>query len=144
MDLMTVTPHQPILILWDIDYTLVTIGEVSREIYEIAFSEIFGEPLGELADTAGRTEQAILDEILARHGVVNSEGKIDDFFAALTKAANRLRGRMYTVGRRLPGAKEAIIALVDYGVVQTVVTGSIKPVAATKLEVFHLAQYTGL
>lgn len=135
------SPRQPTLILWDIDHTLVNIGTVSREIYEIAFEEVVGEPLRELADMTGRTEQAILVETLALHGVPEPESKFDDFYAALAKAADELRERMCTVGRRLPGAAEAIAALTDHDVVQTVVTGNIKPIAVTKLEVFGLSEH---
>lgn len=144
MNLMTASPHQPTLILWDIDHTLLTIGEVSREIYEVAFYEVLGDQLGELADMTGRTEQAILTETLTQHGISDPESKLQDFFTALAKAADRLRERMRTVGHRLSGAKEAIIALAGDDVVQTVVTGNIKPIAVTKLEAFHLARHLDL
>ena len=88
----------------------------------------------------GRTEQAILIDTLALHGVSDPESKLEDFYAALARAADKLRERMRIVGRRLPGAKEAVVALTDYSVVQTVVTGNIKPIAMTKLEVFDLAK----
>jgi phosphoglycolate phosphatase len=48
---------------------------------------------------------------------------------------------MRAVGHGLPGAQEALAALVKPNVVQTVVTGNIKPIAVTKLEAFHLAEY---
>jgi phosphoglycolate phosphatase-like HAD superfamily hydrolase len=76
---VTANLHQPTLILWDIDRTLVTTGEVSREIYERAFEEIVGQPLRELADMAGRTEQAVLVDTLSLHGVTNPESNFDDF-----------------------------------------------------------------
>lgn len=136
--------HQSALILWDIDHTLVAIGEVSREIYEMAFEEVVGQPLREVADMAGRTERAILAATLGLHGVSNPESKFDDFYAALARAADKLRERMRTAGRRLPGAVEAIAALADCNVVQTVVTGNIKPIAVTKLEVFQLSEYMDL
>ncbi|MBV9011381.1 MAG: haloacid dehalogenase-like hydrolase [Pseudonocardiales bacterium] len=138
---MTANPHQPTLILWDIDRTLVTTGEVSREIYARAFEEIVGQPLRELADMAGRTEQAILVDTLSLHGVTNPESSFDDFYAALAVAADKLRERMRVVGNRLPGAEKALAALAKPNVVQTVVTGNIKPIAVTKLEVFHLSGY---
>lgn len=144
MNLVTITPHKPTLILWDIDHTLVTIGEVSREIYEAAFGKFFGEPLRELADMTGQTEQAILTETLVRHGVSNAESKLRDFYATLAQAVDQLYERMRSVGRRLPGAREGITALANNGVVQTVVTGNIKPIAATKLKIFHLSQYLDL
>jgi phosphoglycolate phosphatase-like HAD superfamily hydrolase len=103
--------HHPALILWDIDHTLVTIGEVSREIYEITFEEFARQPLREIADMTGRTERVILAETLALHGISDPESKFDDFYAALAGAANKLRERMWTVGHRLPGAAEAITTL---------------------------------
>jgi phosphoglycolate phosphatase len=141
---MTVNLNQSNLILWDIDHTLVTIGEVSREIYEMAFEEVVGQPLREVADMTGRTERAILAATLGLHGVSDPESKFDDFYAALARAADKLRERMRTAGRRLPGAVEAIAALAKYNVVQTVVTGNIKPIAVTKLEVFQLSKHMDL
>jgi phosphoglycolate phosphatase len=138
---MTASPHQPTLVLWDIDRTLVTVGKISREIYERAFEKFVGQPLRELADMAGRTEQAILTDTLALHGVVNPGSKFDDFYTALAQAADELRERMRAVGYRLPGAKEVVVALAERNVVQTVVTGNIKPIAVIKLEVFRLSGY---
>ncbi|MGH3752927.1 MAG: HAD family hydrolase [Pseudonocardiaceae bacterium] len=144
MEPVTANPHQSTLILWDIDHTLVTIGEVSREIYEMAFEEVFGQPLREVADMAGRTERAILAATLGLHGVSNPEGKFDDFYTELASAADKLRERMRTAGRRLPGAVEAIAALAEYNVVQTVATGNIKPIAVVKLELFQLSEHIDL
>ena len=50
----------PLLVLWDIDHTLVSICGVGREIYTRVFEQVTGQPLVHLADMAGRTEQAIL------------------------------------------------------------------------------------
>lgn len=137
---MTTSSHRPILVLWDIDHTLVTIGGISREIYELAFEEVIGQPLRELADMAGRTERAILTETLALNVFSNPESKFDDCYAALARAADKLRARMHTAGRRLPGATEALAALAEHNAVQSVVTGNLEPIAVTKLEVFDLAE----
>jgi phosphoglycolate phosphatase-like HAD superfamily hydrolase len=137
---VTTTSYQPILVLWDIDHTLVTIGGVSREIYANAFEEVIGQPLREVANMTGRTERAILAETLALHGVSNPEAQFDDLYAALARAADKLRERMRAAGRRLPGAVEAIAALAKRTVVQSVVTGNVEPIAITKLEVFDLAE----
>jgi phosphoglycolate phosphatase-like HAD superfamily hydrolase len=48
---------------------------------------------------------------------------------------------MGAVGRWLPGAREAIAAFAAHDVVQTVVTGNIRPIAVTKLEVFQLSEH---
>lgn len=138
---MTTSRQRPALIFWDVDHTLVTIGEVSREIYEIAFEEFIGQPLREVADMTGRTERAILAETLMLHGISDPESKFDDFYAELADAAGKLRERMCTVGYRLPGAVEAITALAKNNAVQSVVTGNLKPIAIIKLEVFELAEH---
>lgn len=135
------TRHQPTLILWDIDHTLVDIGEVSRELYAEAFAAVTGQPLCELADMAGRTEQAILIDTLTLHGIADPESRFDEFYLALAQAADELRARMRIVGRGLPGAGEAIAALAQDGVVQTLVTGNLKPIATTKLDVFELSAH---
>jgi phosphoglycolate phosphatase-like HAD superfamily hydrolase len=124
------------LVLWDIDHTLVEVGAVSREIYALAFEQVTGRPLVEIADMTGRTEQAILIDTLALHGI--SVTRYDEFYAALGDAAASLTDRMRAVGRRLPGAKETIAALVRAGVVQSVVTGNIRTIATTKLAAFGL------
>lgn len=135
------TSHEPTLILWDVDHTLVDIGEVSREIFATAFEHVTSKPLQDLADMTGRTDRAIITDTMKLHDVSDPAAKLEEFYAALAEAADELRERMRTVGRRLPGADEAIAALVQDGVVQTVVTGNIKPIAVTKLQVFDLAKH---
>lgn len=127
---------EPSLILWDIDRTLVDIGQVSRDIYAKAFLEVTKQPLQEIADMTGRTEKAILIDTLMLHGIADPEATFDEFYAALAVAADELREKMRSQGRRLTGSQEAIAALARDDVVQTVVTGNIKPIAITKLEVF--------
>jgi phosphoglycolate phosphatase len=132
---------EPSLILWDVDCTLVDIGQVSREIYAHAFFDVTKQPLRKLADMTGRTDKAILFDTLALHGVAGPESKFEAFYAALAAAADDLRQKMYSQGCRLPGAQAAISALARDGVVQTVVTGNIKAIAVTKLEVFGLTEH---
>jgi hypothetical protein len=88
---MTANPKQFSLILWDIDHILITIGEVSREIYADVFEEVVGQPLCELASMAGRTERAILAETLALYGFLNPERKFNDVYVALARAADKLQ-----------------------------------------------------
>jgi phosphoglycolate phosphatase len=46
----------PLLVLWDIDHTLVAITGVSRDIYATAFQRVIGRSLAHLAYMAGRTD----------------------------------------------------------------------------------------
>lgn len=132
---------EPALILWDVDQTLVSIKDgVSRDLYERAFAKVTGQPLGELAGMAGRTEQAILVETLRLNGIDEPEALFDDFYVALAVAAEELKGRMREVGVVLPGAREAIASCADRHAVQSAVTGNLRPVAVIKLAALGLGE----
>ena len=135
------SPPEPSLVLWDIDHTLVRIAGVSREIYAEAFRLVTGQPLRELANMAGRTERAIIVDTLIMNGVADPESRVDAFLPALGDAARKLRDRMREAGERLPGAQEAIAALVGTVTAQSVVTGNARAIAMTKLEALDLAEH---
>jgi phosphoglycolate phosphatase len=129
------------LILWDIDHTLVDMGSVSRELYAKAFAWVTGQPLRELPETAGRTDQAIFLHTLALHGLSERQVELNEFYTALAAAADEMRDKIRTAGRRLAGTREAIACLARDDVVQSVVTGNLRPVASIKLETFDLAEH---
>ncbi|MGH3661667.1 MAG: HAD family hydrolase [Micromonosporaceae bacterium] len=129
---------EPTLVLWDIDRTLISVGGVSRELYQRAFQQVTGQPLRELAEFAGRTERAILTQTCAMHGIPENEIPFSDFYRALAEAAHHLRDEMARRGRVLPGVEDAVKALLVEPVVQSVVTGNIPPIAITKLEAVGL------
>jgi phosphoglycolate phosphatase-like HAD superfamily hydrolase len=133
--------HKPVLILWDVDHTLVSIGGgVSRTIYERAFQQVTGKPLGELANMSGRTDRAIMAETLRLNGIAEPEAQFGDFYAALATAAEQLADRMREVGIVLPGAHEAIASCASQQAVQSAVTGNIRPIAVAKLNALGLAE----
>lgn len=129
---------RPALILWDVDYTLVAIPGVGPEVYAVAFEALFGRPIGPVADMMGRTESAIILETLALNGVADAASKVAPMCVAIADAAVRLEPRMREAGRRLPGAAEAVGAFGRPAVVQSVVTGNLRPVAEAKLAAFGL------
>ena len=144
---MSIAP--PLLLLWDIDHTLLTTSGVAREIYAQAFERVFGRPLVHLADMAGRTEHAITRETLELNGVEadhpdHPDRSAEAFYAALSSAARSLADRMREQGRALPGAREALTELGVDGTVQSVVTGNLPAIAATKLEAFDLDGFLDL
>jgi len=132
--------HTPLLILWDIDHTLVSIKGVSRDIYARAFEQVTGRQMERLADMTGRTEKAIITETLALNGVEPKES-FGAFYTALGEAAGALEPAMREHGEALPGAGEAIAALAHEGHIQSVVTGNIRSIAVTKLEAFGLDEH---
>ena len=58
-----------LLVLWDVDYTLLDAGGTGRELYQIAFREMFGREMPQPASMAGRTDRAIAIEVLTLAGV---------------------------------------------------------------------------
>jgi phosphoglycolate phosphatase-like HAD superfamily hydrolase len=119
-----------LLVLWDLDYTLVSADGLGTRMYEVVFREMFGRELTAVADKAGRTDRAIVGDTLALAGVPVSA--LDAFLDALSglAVADAVPGPV----RPLAGAGAAISALAAAGIRQSVLTGNIKPVAVLKLE----------
>lgn len=143
------TAQSPLLLLWDIDHTLISASGVGREIYAQAFERVYGRPLVHLADMSGRTEYAITRDTLALNGVEpdhpeHPDRSAETFYAALTTAALALTDRMRDEGRTLAGAREALTALAGDGVVQSVVTGNLPEIAVAKLKAFDLDGFLDL
>ncbi len=137
------------LVLWNIDLTLVDVGRVSRQAYADAFQRVTGRPLVALPQTAGRTDSEIFFEALAVNDA--SSGGVPD---PADPGSQELLGRytrelaisfgsrldlLSTQGRALPGAKEAVAAVAGLpGVIQSVLTGTIRPNATAKLRAFGM------
>jgi phosphoglycolate phosphatase len=128
------------LLLWDIDRTLVKIPGVSRDIYAAALSAVTGRELVHMPETGGKTDRELIEAVLLFHGVPAAPRVFDDFYAVMTSAADERRAIMRCNGRVLAGAREALAAFAGLpGVVQSVVTGNIRPIALQKLAVLGLA-----
>ena len=67
------------LVLWDVDYTLVDSDGVGRELYGIAFQEMFGRPMPQPGSMSGRTDRAIAIEVLGLAGVAEPQQVVDAF-----------------------------------------------------------------
>ena len=57
-----------VLVLWDIDGTLLNAGGVGRDLYDRVFTQLFGRSLAAYAPMAGRTDRAIILETLTLAG----------------------------------------------------------------------------
>jgi phosphoglycolate phosphatase len=130
------------LVLWNIDHTLVDVGRVTREAYADAFRRVTGRPLVTLPPTAGRTESEIIFETLAFNDIVTDDDHLPAFTAALTESFAARRKQVRSHGRVLPGAREALTAVGGLpDIVQSVLTGSIRPNAVVKLTELGLDGY---
>jgi phosphoglycolate phosphatase len=131
------------LVLWNIDLTLIDVGRVARDAFADAFRRVTGRPLAALPQLAGRSDTEIFFESLYLNDVPTGTAEDAELLAryclALESAFAGRQDDLLRQGRLLPGAREAVQAMADVpGVVQTVLTGSIKPNAERKLAVFGL------
>jgi phosphoglycolate phosphatase-like HAD superfamily hydrolase len=139
------------LVLWNIDLTLLDVGRVSRDAYADAFRRVTGRPLAALPQLAGRSDTEIFFESLYLNDVATGEDEAADAellarYCWELEAVFALRqGELLQQGRLLPGALEAVTAAAGLpGMVQTVLTGTIKPNAAVKLRTFGLDRFLDL
>jgi phosphoglycolate phosphatase len=139
------------LVLWNIDLTLLDVGRVSRDSFADAFRRVTGRPMAALPQLAGRTDTEIFFEALYLNDVPTGQDDVADSellsrYCWELEAAFVLRqDELLQQGRLLAGAREAVQAAGALpGVVQTVLTGTIRPNAASKLQAFGLDRYFDL
>lgn len=136
-----------VLVLWDVDHTLLNAGGVSAQLYETVFRELFGRDLPAVAPMAGRTDRAIILDTLALAGVSEPRLHVDAFLAGLAGQAAWLRAAAARHGRALPGAAAALAAVAGSGpggAVQSVLTGNVRPIAEAKLAALGLTAHLDL
>ncbi|MFI1885058.1 HAD family hydrolase [Streptomyces jumonjinensis] len=127
----------PLIVLWDIDHTLIENSGVSKEIYAAAFSAATGRDAVRPARTEGRTDRLILAEMFRDHEVNAPEWEMA--IRALTAAGAAREGDLARRGRALPGAREALVAVAaEPAMVSSVLTGNIYANARVKLRAFGL------
>jgi phosphoglycolate phosphatase len=121
-----------LLVLWDVDGTLLNSGGVGRDLYDVVFLQLFGRSLEAFAPMAGCTERAIILDTLSQAGVSEPRRFVDPFIAGLTAQAPTVREAVAVRGRALPGAA-AVLSGLHGRVHQSVLTGNIRSVAEVKL-----------
>src|SRR5215469_15939978 len=100
-----------LLVLWDIDFTLIDAGGVGTRLYRMVFRDMFGTDLPAAADMAGRTDRAIVLDTLARAGIPEPRKHLDQFLARLAALAPTGHELAVQHSRALPGAAAALDAL---------------------------------
>jgi len=133
-----------LLVLWDVDYTLVSAGGLGTRLYEAVFKEMFGRELPAVAPKAGRTDRAILMDTLALSGIDEPRAYVDDFLAVLARQSAVADGVALVPVRAMPGAAAAIAALAGSGARQSVLTGNVRPLAELKLGLAGLGEHLDL
>lgn len=107
-----------LLVLWDVDGTLLNAGGVGGDLYEAVFLQLFGRSLGAYAPMAGRTDRAIILETLELAGIREPRRYVDPFIAGLRAHAQSVGEAVSARGHALPGAAMALAALAQAQVPQ--------------------------
>jgi phosphoglycolate phosphatase len=139
---LTYDSHFPVLVLWDIDQTLIDGAGVGRRAYDAAFYKATGRRLEHPWRFDGRTERAAATEVLRAHGVPPGDGMLEAFLELIVAELYARADELATTGYALPGAAEALAAVQAIaGVHQSVLTGNLYPLALLKLGLFDLADH---
>jgi phosphoglycolate phosphatase len=125
-----------LLVLWDVDGTLVHSASHGRYAFEEAFQEVVGRAPGPV-DYAGRTDHQIALSML--------NGEHEHLPAVLEQLVVKLERRqdaMAAEGHVYPGVPEALEALhrAD-GVINSLLTGNLEANAAVKVGAFGLERW---
>lgn len=134
-----------LLVLWDVDPTLVDFGDIGRITYAEAFSRATGRPFTMSFQFGGLTELAMTHTVLAHHGVEADAGLVTSMFDHLARAHRDRMEHLTELGRPLPGVAAVLEALAAKpGVRQTVLTGNMRAVGELKLSVSGLDRWLDL
>ncbi|RCH65479.1 haloacid dehalogenase [Streptomyces sp. SDr-06] len=127
----------PLIVLWDVDHTLIENSGVSKEIYAAAFTALAGRSPERPAPTEGRTDRAIIPAMFHEHGLPAPDW--DGARQALEAAGRGREPALRHRGYVLPGVREALEALAsDPDICSSVLTGNITANARVKLGAFGL------
>ena len=125
-----------LLVLWDIDGTLVDSAGHGRHAFEEAYEEVVGGPFS-WVEYAGRTDHQIALEMLN-----GSDEHLPEMLEQLEMKLATRRELIAAEGRVYPGVPETLAALHEAdGVVNSLLTGNIEANAAVKVGAFGLDRW---
>ncbi|MDX2623611.1 haloacid dehalogenase-like hydrolase [Streptomyces sp. WI03-5b] len=137
-----------ILVLWDIDRTLLYVDETDRTVYREVYREVVGREAERLPKRGtGITTPLAVRELLLANGIANAKvaelaQRIVD---RLPERLARHRESMRLSGQLLPGAAAALAAVRETeGFVPTVLTGNLQESAQIKLATFSFLGYVDI
>ncbi|MFD9718578.1 HAD family hydrolase [Streptomyces sp. NPDC059076] len=131
-----------ILVLWDIDRTLLYVGDIDRLVYRTVFEKVVGRAPERLpAKGTGVTMPVAVKELLTVNGVPGDQ--VDAFtrriIGLMPGELERHRERMLADGLLLPGSVDSLTAVRKAPhLLPSVVTGNLQASAEIKLSTFDL------
>jgi phosphoglycolate phosphatase len=127
------TTSTPVVVLFDVDETLVHTGGAGARSWKAAFDELYGIPADIGAHTsAGETDPAVARETF--EGVLHRPPRDDELGRIYARYLQHLADEIGKGGYRvLPGAKRTLRSLSEAGVTLGLVSGAMEGAARTKL-----------
>lgn len=126
-----------LIVLWDIDHTLIDNSGVSKEIYAAAFAVLTGAAPTRPARTEGRTDRLIMRDMFALDGRPEPDWSVVE--GALARAGEERFEDLRRRGTALAGVLEILkAASAQGGWVSSVLTGNIAANAHVKVSAFGL------
>jgi phosphoglycolate phosphatase len=123
-----------VLLLWDVDHTLIENSGVSKAVYARAFQLMTGSAAEAQPSTDGRTDYEIMRNLFAANGAKFTAKDAASYSSALVDAMGGLHSRLMRDGFVLPGVADALEAVGKIpSIVQSVLTGNIRSNAEAKL-----------
>ncbi len=126
-----------VLILWDIDGTLVTHAPSPRDRHAYAVGSVLGCEVAPMAAGVGKTDRQIMVELFANH--LPSEAEIEQAFAVIDALTEE--DMVEAPSTAVSGVDAALLALTDTGAGHSVLTGNSPRRAELKLQAAGLAQH---
>jgi len=133
---------KPVVVLFDVDETLVHTGGSGARSWKAAFEKLYGIPadIGEHSSAGETDPQVARATFTAVVGRDPSDDELDRLYVQylLHLADDILISEQYRV---LPGAEETLVALGEAGVMLGLVSGAMEGAARTKLIPANLNRY---
>lgn len=133
-----------VVVLWDIDGTLIRAGRIAGAVFASAVESMFGVAAEDHGIVySGKTDPQIAREILAALSIDHdAEVHIPELMAALERGLAAGQQEMRDGGFVLPGVEAVLARLHDHpDIVQSVLTGNTRANAVLKLETFELGRW---
>ena len=123
-----------VLLLWDVDHTLIENSGVSKAVYARAFQMMTARLPENQPKTDGRTDYDIMRNLFTANGAKFTPEDEESYPSSLVAAMEELHPRLMSDGFVLSGVAESLEAVAKIpGIVQSVLTGNIRPNAEAKL-----------
>jgi phosphoglycolate phosphatase len=139
---MSAADRQHLVLLFDIDGTLIITGGAGARSWCLAFDELYGIP----ADIGKFTDTGMTDPDVGRktfEAVMGREPERHEFTKLLERRLHYLRQTVQESGdyRVLPGVEELLPRLVDEGYLLGLITGNLEAAAHIKLHRANLNRF---